>query len=741
MSSSALRVVWHDAEDDEKQEERRRSLSPPDSSRIAVVLSEITSLTDSMASESKKILQCFLLDNNIERPSPPQTEQQESSSPSLNAAYTVIPPADDDSSMMLSHLAVHSASVFRSIASKDNRLETRQELQTAANDILIGKNINNNNNNLQLQQASTAFSLALIMAALALSTPLNARVLNRSAASAIASTLQKETNSENSSLWKRNSNSLLFEELVHALLVTEASTTSSTTNADNSIRTTSTSSSTDLHILTALARALNVTSCSSNELAEEALGEIVGTSTQARASSPSIALIDDVEKADTAAALACAAQLGHPWRVLQPNLLIDRAVSLSLWHAAERLCQAVVDTTTSKIDKNDDANYCSNNGDAVAVAAACCLVDAALETRTYRLADAYATRFFATAGPARYLDARYLHACDTIGRIIRKRALPIIERQADRVDKAVAKVVTASAACSAEGNDATREAFTSVETASADIRNFAICQLEESGDVDTAQRLAEVWGMDYTHDEEKLRALLAAKREKFLQWDDLFPDVPIPNAIATPDLLLKAFHEFFCNNSPHERVFGFDVEWADKNTGAALLQISTSMTAILIDVLELSKTAEGANALEATVGRLFASTGSSTVVGFACRQDLAQLRATQCPSRNNQQQEHWLTTTTAVVDLKHYVAAPFNKLGLSRCCEYYLGKPLDKSEQCSSWTRRPLSVEQRVYAALDAHVCALIYLQTQQHNNNKINDDRALPQHSVAKKARNSSAL
>ena len=208
-----------------------------------------------------------------------------------------------------------------------------------------------------------------------------------------------------------------------------------------------------------------------------------------------------------------------------------------------------------------------------------------------------------------------------------------------------------------------------------------------------------------SYDEEKLKVLLAARREKYLQWEELL-NTPVPNLISTPEELVKVFLEFRMN----ERIFGFDVEWEDEKAGAALLQISTTNKAMLIDVIELSKSVAGVEALESTVGRLFASTSSSldsaVVVGFACRQDLAQLRATPCP-----RQKHWLTATTAVVDLKGCVEARYGNLGLARCCERYLGKPLDKSEQCSQWTRRPLSPEQRVYAALDAHVCALIYVQ------------------------------
>ena len=47
--------------------------------------------------------------------------------------------------------------------------------------------------------------------------------------------------------------------------------------------------------------------------------------------------------------------------------------------------------------------------------------------------------------------------------------------------------------------------------------------------------------------------------------------------------------------------------------------------------------------------------------------------------------------------------------GLAAAAKAYLGKALDKSQQCSDWDARPLSEAQRAYAALDAVAVLLIH--------------------------------
>eukprot|EP00978_Attheya_sp_CCMP212_P029301 scaffold103624_cov56-Attheya_sp.AAC.4 len=285
---------------------------------------------------------------------------------------------------------------------------------------------------------------------------------------------------------------------------------------------------------------------------------------------------------------------------------------------------------------------------------------------------------------------------------------------------------------------ATTTGTTTASTAEQDIRMFCLQQLEEAGEVDGAHRLAKLFGVEYRYDSEKVRAAMAARRKRYWQWDQAFPNnaihsnqiipkeeiiitVPPPKLIDTPDDLMEAFQQWLPSSPSSSSLslagpFGFDVEWGEDHAGAAVLQISTIQTAILIDIPTLSMTHEGAHALEQTVGRLLNSTHLK-VVGFACRQDLARLRSSPCirttpttsTTTTSNEPHHWYQGSQAVVDLQSFLPSQLRPYGLSRVAHHYLGKPLDKAEQCSVWTARPLSLEQRTYAALDAWVCAAIY--------------------------------
>jgi ribonuclease D len=198
------------------------------------------------------------------------------------------------------------------------------------------------------------------------------------------------------------------------------------------------------------------------------------------------------------------------------------------------------------------------------------------------------------------------------------------------------------------------------------------------------------------------------RRQQYLQYQDVLLG-DIPSLITNPDDLISAFA--MLREDPFwQGPFGLDAEWDEETKGAAVLQLSNEKMVLLIDVPALSSTLEGLKALGDTVGRLL-DCPESVVVGFACRQDLSRLRASPCAKKKNDG-DHWLSGTSAVIDIQKLVGNVEPKLfkaGLSRVCQHYFGKPLDKAEQCSLWSGRPLSDHQRSYAALDSWVCVGIY--------------------------------
>jgi hypothetical protein len=553
-------------------------------------------------------------------------------------------------SISLASGLVDASDLFRQISFDGvNKFSVRQRLQKLSEDIL--------KYDLSL--------LCLVVVALAVQ-PNQKKSCNRAAASAIATTIDS---------YQRNletpDDSTVADELITALMKLVIS--SDKVYDARKI---------DLHIVAALARSMSVAAFNKPEMERTTatlLRDVLNLSDGE--DDLSISSCDEPNKVECAAALTLAAQLA-PWNAVSPVDMINCAILQDLWHAAERVCDSVVKSEASQI----------------AVATTRALIDAAIDAKMYRRADSYATQYYDLGGASRFLEARFLHACDTIAKVIRKGVYAIIEKQVERVDQSVSRVLNDPMCFS----DKYSEASTSLETASTDIRIFALEQLQETGITDTAHRLATIWKMEYMCDADALEAAITARKAKYLQWETVFPDCNVPDLLSTPKSLLDAFESFAKNQC----LFGFDVEWGE-DSGADLLQVSTLTAILLIDIPKLSETIEGSDALEKSVGSLFSSI-DATVVGFCCRQDIAKLRATSCA-----REKHWLVDSCAIIDLQPLATRLAENLGqgvgLSRCSEHYLGKPLDKSEQCSLWSKRPLTVQQRTYAALDAYACAAIY--------------------------------
>ena len=275
--------------DDKQRTKASASLCGGTVDRLNRFLSSMPSLTSSVASNSNRILERFLQQcpSNPWAPSTPQV-------PTTEASIEVFD--------RLSHLAVESASIFRAIASKDRRLETRKDMQMASLDIMKHELAEKDSPALLSDsELSSAFALSLVTAAIALSAASDTRDVNRSAASAICTTLQQAKTIYPNFSSDSGTNIVLFHDLVHALIV---ETTKETLRG------------TDLHILTSLARALDVTSCSSSSLAEEALGEVIRTATRLLHDSSSP--VEDSEKIAIAAALALANNTRWCCRTIMP---------------------------------------------------------------------------------------------------------------------------------------------------------------------------------------------------------------------------------------------------------------------------------------------------------------------------------------------------------------------------------------------------------------------------------------
>ena len=172
--------------------------------------------------------------------------------------------------------------------------------------------------------------------------------------------------------------------------------------------------------------------------------------------------------------------------------------------------------------------------------------------------------------------------------------------------------------------------------------------------------------------------------------------------------------------------WGLDCEWKPgfnrgKDNPVALLQLSTRRKSFLVDLQCLCQATHATNVggavtnveptsveheLNDALSKLFEHPGLP-LVGFGVLQDLGKLAASfphlSC-----------FSTYGSVIDLQSVANVLYPKNGrhmlssLQKMVACLLTKRLDKTEQCSDWTRRPLSQSQIRYATLDAAVLPLL---------------------------------
>jgi prolyl-tRNA editing enzyme YbaK/EbsC (Cys-tRNA(Pro) deacylase) len=163
-----------------------------------------------------------------------------------------------------------------------------------------------------------------------------------------------------------------------------------------------------------------------------------------------------------------------------------------------------------------------------------------------------------------------------------------------------------------------------------------------------------------------------------------------------------------------DSAWGIDCEWKPRRKfeseyNVATLQLSTSTLAFLVDVQTLCQATSEDRQGEAEVAvlcsvlqKLFQNP-DIPLLGYGILQDIGKLAASfshlPCFSQYSS-----VIDLQSVSGLIHPEVKKQNLFSLQKMVALLLGKRLNKSEQCSDWSSRPLTGEQVQYATLDAAV-------------------------------------
>jgi hypothetical protein len=163
----------------------------------------------------------------------------------------------------------------------------------------------------------------------------------------------------------------------------------------------------------------------------------------------------------------------------------------------------------------------------------------------------------------------------------------------------------------------------------------------------------------------------------------------------------------------HPPVVGMDGEWKPgSRTPVSILQIATRTDAFVVDLFAVARRESPDDAREAFDNFLHELLQSETVykLGFSFGYDLTRLKASYphlASLRTGGQPKGMID----VKQLAHSASANRSNLrvGLATLTKMVVGATLSKAEQCSDWSRRPLTRAQLEYAAADAFYLNLIF--------------------------------